>query len=140
MTCRGITQYGDRCRRKVSDNTYCYLHSYSAGRECSLKDVFAEASRQAKEGNIYYPWASSFLEWILPLLRKHKIPYRNPNTGGDYSRTFVGKAPGVTSIMMDWKHFDTYHIDEFNAALKPYGFKILSKEIERGYKVRLKEI
>jgi hypothetical protein len=56
-----------------------------------------------EEYEIVYPAASDFLEWLLYHLRKYKIPFKNPNTDGDFSRTFIGKSKNP--IEMDWKHF-----------------------------------
>ncbi len=136
--CKGITLDGFRCKRAItSDVSYCYLHIKTIKRNKSIADAFQDAKVQAKDGYIYWPWASSFLDWLLPLLKKYKISYKNPNTGGDYSRTTIlGSKP----IELDWKHFDISDVDSFNNALRQHDFKVIIKEIDRGYFVDLKRI
>lgn len=80
---------------------------------------------------VTYPWASNFLDWLLCKLRKNKIPFKNPNTGGDFSKTFIGKSK--VGIEMDWKHFDTYDIDQFNKELEKYKCKVEYIKADNGY-------
>lgn len=77
---------------------------------------------------VTYPSASNFLSWLLPKLRKNKIPYKNPDTGGDFSKTFVGKDK--KGVMMDWKHLDAYDIDQFNKQINAYGYHVTYYPIE----------
>jgi hypothetical protein len=83
------------------------------------------ASMAGGAENIYhtleYPAASSLVEWLLPKLKQHKIPYRNYKTDGDYYKISVGTS---TPIQMDWKHLDISEIKAFSDAMKPYGYKI----------------
>jgi len=87
---------------------------------------------------ICYPWASNFLEWLIPNLRKAKIPYKNPNTGGDFSRTFIGENPD--EIMLDWKHLDISDIDYFNEKINKFGYNIYRQETTDGFIVQFKTL
>lgn len=82
-----------------------------------------------KEYEIVYPAASNFLEWLLYHLKKYKIPYKNPSTSGDYSKTFIGKSK--EAIQMDWKHLDISEIEKFSKLLVPYGYKIVCRKDDR---------
>ena len=97
-------------------------------------------SKQKKAEPVHvvkYPAASDFLEWLLPNLRKYRIPYKNPNTDGDYSRTFVGSDK--EGIMMDWKHFDAYDIDQFNRQINKFGYNVdYDYDNDHGYEYTVK--
>jgi len=58
----------------------------------------AKKNQTKKRPNLFILLISScfgFLQWLLPNLRKYHVPYKNPNTDGDYSRTFIGLTKKV---------------------------------------------
>jgi hypothetical protein len=84
-----------------------------------------------------YPAASSLVEWLIPKLKEHKIPYRNHKTDGDYYKVSIGTA---SSIRLDWKHLDVSEIKAFSDAIKPYGYKIKCQGPAWAYEVLFSSI
>ena len=119
--CQGITQKGKPCQVSTSKK-FCYHH------QCAI-------SPDLKKGEIGYPWASNFVDWLLPKLKAKKIPCKNPNTGGDYYDITIGKK----RITVEWKHLRG-QIEIFSDALRPYGLKITHRETDYGYLVSLKNV
>ena len=66
LKCCGCKLESGRCCKNKTKKGKCYLHKE--------KNEFQIATEKAKEGIILYPWASSFIEWLLPILKKKNIP------------------------------------------------------------------
>ena len=150
-TCGGMTKNGTPCMIK-SNHGYCHKHkaAYKVRNESDEADMYDKmeqemqkhmeilkiAEKNAQKGIITYPCASSFIEWLVPLLKTHDVPYKNENTGGDYYELYIGKK----LITLDWKYLGTEDIDEANDALKVYGYTVVYDNFGHGYKTMLNKI
>lgn len=81
------------------------------------------------EATIKYPWASDFIEWLIPNLEHAKIPHIRHETDGDYYKLSIGKE----KLQLDWKRLDKSEIDYVNDLLEPYGHIIGYKETDYGF-------
>ncbi len=129
--CQGLTKSGKPCKIKSSNGQNCRYHP--KGDVSTGKAKPKTKSANFKE--ITYPWASNFLEWLLPELKARGIPYKNPNTDGDYYTPTIGKK----KIIMDWKHLYG-QIEMVSDGMKPYGYVLNYKEIESGYLVKIDKV
>jgi len=57
----------------------------------SFAQPLGRTTKKESSHPIEYPWASNFVEWLLPKLRAKKVPVKNPDTGGDYYDLTIGK-------------------------------------------------
>ena len=86
---------------------------------------------------IKYPAASSFWDWCRTQFKMHDINMKEIDTGGDYYQMIIGDAFIAKLVMTDWKHLDISEIETVSDNIKPYGYKIDTKESPDGYAVKL---
>src|SRR5579883_1003143 len=133
IQCAGRTTKGTQCSRFVSvSEGCCYQHMEQP-----------QCQRDVQPDYIKYPWASSFVEWILPKLKSVHIYAKSKDTDGDYYKIQIGRDGH--EIMIDWKHLDDSEIDQFNDAIADYGFVIEYKRADRegdygGFDVKFKRV
>lgn len=132
--CQGFTKSGKPCQIKTTSGQNCRYHSKNPEKTVpSGKAKSKVKSTNSKE--ITYPWASNFLEWLLPELKARGVPYKNPNTDGDYYTPTIGKK----KLVMDWKHLHG-QIEIVSDALKPYGYAVSYTEVDSGYLVKIDKL
>ena len=121
--CRARTAKGKPCNRQASlGSKYCWQHKRTTG-------------RQRHSHNVVYPWASSLLEWLTPLLTKYKVPFRNPDTGGDYYLIHIKGAEHPMEI--DWKHLSEGELDLLARQLRPHNVTFKWATNDSGYSVSI---
>ena len=82
--------------------------------------------------DIKFPWGSNFIEWLLPNLKRVRIPYREIDTEADFYKIELGDD----DFLLDWKHLDNNDINEINNYIKYYGYIIEYEKNPEGFRVQ----